>query len=368
MPRGVYDSLHAYADTWGSRGVRAWGEGWWNLSGVVGNKIGGILGAPPDTIAIHPNISSAHGVLLSAFDFNGSRNKVVIEAGIFPSEYYLLKRTLPPNVEIVMIPTHDGITVSAEQIVDALDERTLFVHVSHVLFRSAAILDVQPIIERAHKVGGYAILSGFHASGIIPTDLEALNVDFYLSGVLKWMCGGPGGCFLYGRPDHLKTFKPRMTGWVAHKHPFDFEVDEIDFREDAYRFLTGTPSIPNLHAIQPGIDIIAQVGVEAIRAKSLRQTQLLFDLADKAGFEINSPRSEAERGGTVTVNPPHAYEVSRELLARNIVIDYRPQGGVRISPHFYNTDDELVLCIDTMRDIVDSGAWQKHADQREFVT
>ncbi len=368
MPRGVYGSLRAYADTWAARGVRAWGEGWWELSATVGNKIGTILGAPPDTIAIHPNISSAHGVLLTAFDYGGPRNKVVIEGGIFPSEYYMLRGMLPPHMEIVVIPSEDGITVSAGKIAAAIDERTLFVHVSHVLFRSAYILDVKPIIEKAHEVGAYAILSGFHASGIVPTNLRALDADFYLSGVLKWMCGGPGGCFLYVRPDHLKTLAPKFTGWVAHKHPFDFTVGEMDFREDAFKFLNGTPSIPNLHAIQPGIDIIARVGVDAIRAKSLRQTQHLIDLAGKAGFEVNSPRRTEERGGTVTVNPPHAYEVSRELLARNIVIDYRPQAGIRVSPHFYNSDEEIETCIDAMREIVDSGAWQKHAHQKAFVT
>ena len=368
MPRGVYDSMHAYADMWAERGIRVWGEGWWDLNVKVGDKIAGIIGAAPNTVSIHPNISNAHGILLTAFDYDTPRNKVIVEGGIFPSEYYMLRGMLPPNVELVMIPSEDGVGVDPQKVVDAIDERTLMVHVSHVLFRSAYILDVKPIIERAHAAGAYAILSGFHATGIVPTDVTALDADFYLSGVLKWMCGGPGGCFLYARPDHLKTFKPKFTGWMAHKHPFDFEVADIDQRDDAFRFLNGTPSVPNLYAIQPGIDIIAQVGVDAIREKSLRQTALIMELAEAAGYAINSPRDPAHRGGTVTVNPPHAYEVSRELIAREILVDYRPPAGIRISPHFYNSDHEIRLCIETVREILDSGAWQKHSQQHEFIT
>lgn len=369
MPRAVYDSLRDYADTWAARGVRAWGEGWWDMNLALGNQIGQIIGAPPDTISMHQNISIAMGILLSSFDFDGPRNKVVIESGIFPSVYYVLRGMLPPHVELHMVESEDGgITVPVEQIVDAIDERTLLVPISHVLFRSAYILDVQPIIEKAHAVGATVILDGYHACGIVPFDVSALNVDYYLGGVLKWMCGGPGGVFLYAREDHLRAARPKLTGWMAHQRPFAFEVDDIDFRDDAFRFLNGTPAIPSLYANRPGVEIIAQVGVENIREKSLRQTALLIDLAEQAGYAINSPRDPAQRGGTVTVNPPHAYEVSRELLARDVVIDYRENAGIRISPHFYNSDAELVRVIETIREILDSGAWKRHAGHRAFVT
>ncbi len=369
MPRAVYDSLRDYADTWATRGVRAWGEGWWDMNLALGNQIGQIIGASPDTVSMHQNISIAMGILLSSYDFDGPRNKVVIESGIFPSVYYVLRGMLPPHVELHMVESEDGgITVPVEQIIDAIDERTLLVPISHVLFRSAYILDVQPIIEKAHAVGATVILDGYHACGIVPFDVSALNVDYYLGGVLKWMCGGPGGVFLYAREDHLRTARPKLTGWMAHQRPFAFEVDDIDFRDDAFRFLNGTPAIPSLYANRPGVEIIAQVGVENIREKSLRQTALLIDLAEQAGYAINSPRDPAQRGGTVTVNPPHAYEVSRELLARDIVIDYRENAGIRISPHFYNSDDELVQVIDAIREILDSGAWERHAGHRAFVT
>jgi kynureninase len=369
MPRAVYDSLHAYADIWATRGVRAWGEGWWEMNVRVGEKVAAIIGAPPNTVSMHQNISLAQGILLTCFDYRGKRNKVVIEGGIFPSVYYVLRGMLPPHIELCMIDSPDGgISVPVDRIIEAIDERTLLVPISHVLFRSAYILDVKSIIEKAHAVGATVILDGYHAAGIVPFDVTALNVDFYLAGMLKWMCGGPGGVFLYARDDHLKTVKPKLTGWMAHQRPFGFEVDDMVWREDAFRFLNGTPAVPSLYAIRPGIEIIAQVGVENIRRKSMRQTALLIDLAQAAGFELNSPVHPAERGGTVTVNPPHAYEVSRELIERQILIDYRAQAGIRISPHFYNSDDEIRLVIRTILDILDSGAWQHHAGGRAFVT
>ena len=368
MPRAVYDNLRAYAAMWATRGVRAWSEGWWNMNVEIGNKIGEIIGAPDSTISIHQNIAIAQGILLSCFDYDGPRTKVVIENGIFPSDFYNLRGMLPPHIQIVLVESHDnGITVPVDEIVEAIDDQTLLIMVSHVLFRSAYIVNLDPIIEKAHRVGAIMIVDGFHAGGIIPVDVSALNVDFYLGGVLKWMCGGPGGIFLYARPDYLKTITPRLTGWMAHKRPFAFEP-EIDFREDAFRLLNGTPAIPSLYAIQPGIEIIAQVGVETIREKSLRMTAHMIQRADAAGWEVNSPRESEERGGTVTVNPPHAYEVSRELLARNIVIDYRIGAGIRVSPHFYNTFEEIDACFDAIADILSTGAWEQHAQNREFIT
>jgi kynureninase len=369
MPRGVFDSLQDYATTWATRGIRAWGEGWWEMNVETGNLIAQIIGAPPNTVSMHQNISIAQGILLSAFDYSGPRNKVVIEAGIFPSVYYVLRGMLPPHVELHMVESEDGgISVPVDQIIDAIDERTLLVPISHVLFRSAYILDAKAIIEKAHAVGAIVILDGYHAAGIVPFDVSELNVDFYLAGVLKWMCGGPGGVFLYAREDHLKTVKPGLTGWMAHQRPFAFEVDDLDWRDDAFRFLNGTPAIPSLYANRPGIEIIAQVGVDRIREKSMRQTALLIALAEAAGFEIHSPRHPDERGGSVILNPPHAYEVSRELIARQILIDYRAQAGIRVSPHFYNMDDEVRSVVSAIQDIIDSGAWQQHAGPRDFVT
>ncbi len=368
MPRAVYDSLRQYADMWASRGVRAWAEGWWDLNTHVGDAIAPIIGAPSGTISMHQNISIAQGILLTCFNYDGARNKIVIEGGIFPSVYYVLRGMLPPQVELHTAGGYDGVTVDVQAIIEAIDERTLLVPISHVLFRSAYILDVAAIIEKAHKVGAYVILDGYHAAGIVPVDVTALKVDFYLGGVLKWLCGGAGGVFLYARPDHLRTMQPKLTGWMAHKQPFAFEVGAMDFREDAFRFLNGTPQLPSLYANLPGVEIIKQVGVAAIRQKSMRQTALIMARAAAEGWQVNSVRDPQRRGGTVTVNPPHAYAVSRALLARNIVIDYREGSGIRLSPHFYNSDAEVHAALDAIADILASGEWQAYTDARSFVT
>lgn len=369
MPRGVYDSLRQYADVWGSRGVRAWGEVWWDLNGQVGNKIAPLMGAPAGSVLVHQNASIANSILFSGLDFSDAkRDKVIASDMDFPSDLYTLRAMMPSHIQVELIRTRDGITLPIDELLDAIDERTRLVSLSHVLFRSGYIVPAQAIVEKAHRVGAQVLLNGYHSVGIIPVDVTVLNIDYYIGGVLKWMCGGPGGVFMYVRPDLLTTLYPKITGWFAHKTPFAFDIDDFTPREDAYRLATGTPGVASLYAIQPGIDIITQVGVDNIRAKSRRQTALLFDLAEKAGFTLKSPVNPDERGGMVVLDCEHAYEVSRELIARNIVVDYRENAGIRIAPHFYNSDAEVRLAVETMREILDSGAWQRHAANRAFVT
>lgn len=368
MPRRVYDSLHDYADIWASRGVRAWGDSWWALNGETGDRIGRLFNAPPGSVSMQESTTVAFGVLLSGLDFPENRDKVVLDDMIFPTEYYVINGMLPAHVRVHMVKSRDGIGVPQDELIDAIDEKTALVVVNQVLFRSGFIMNMPAIIEKAHRVGAKVLVSAYHSIGIVPTDITMLNADFLIGGVLKWLCGGPGGVFLYVRPDLISTITPKITGWFAHKRPFNFEVDEIDRRDDAYRFLTGTYGVPAMYALRPGIDIITEVGVEAIRAKSKHQTALLVDLIQKAGYTLRSPVNPDERGGMIVVNPPHAYEVSRELIARNLLIDYRENAGIRIAPHFYNTDEEISAVITGIEDILETGAWKKHADVRAFVT
>lgn len=369
MPRGVYDSLQHFADTWAEHGVSAWGLEWFELNGKVGDKIAPLMGAPAGTVLVHQNASIANSILFGGMDFSDTqRNKVVITDMDFPSDIYVLRRWLPEHMQIHTVKSHDGISIDTDELLDAIDEKTRLVSISHVLFRSAYIMPAKEIVDKAHSVGAQVVFNGYHSVGVIPVDVTALNVDYYIGGVLKWLCGGPGGVFMYVRPDLLKTLEPKVTGWFAHKRPFDFDVDHFELRDDAYRLMNGTPGIASLHSIQPGVDIIAQVGVDNIRQKSIRQTSLLIELADARGYEVVSPRDTARRGGTVTVNPPHSYAVSREMLARGIKIDYRANAGIRIAPHFYTTDDEVRQAIDTITEILDDGSWQQHQDGREFVT
>lgn len=360
MPRAVYQKMNEYAETWASRGVRAWEDPWWDMAVTVGDKVGVLIGARPGEISLHQNVTVTEAIIASCYDFSGRRNKVVMCDLEFPSIIYFYEAQRSKGARPEIIKSKDGIHLPLEEFLAAIDETTLLVPISLVLFRSASIVDARAIIERAHRVGAQVVLDCFQATGTVPVDVNALQADFVVGGVLKWLCGGPGVAYLYVRPDLRKKLVPTLTGWSAHQHPFDFEVGANKLRDDAYRFLNGTPHIPALYACQPGLDIIHHVGVDSIREKSKHQTQRLFDGAKALGWRVNSPESPEERGGTISVDCPHAREVKSELLARNILVDYRPHAGVRISPHFYNLDDEIDFTLAQIGEILETRAWERH--------
>jgi kynureninase len=361
MPRGVYDGMRSYADSWAERGVRAWEEDWWDMAVGVGDQIAPLIGAGPGEISLHQNVTLTQAVVSSCFDYRGPRNKVVMVEMEFPSIQYFYheQRRLGARVEVV--PTPDHIRIDLEKLLAAIDETTLLVPISQVLFRSSYIVDARAIIERAHRVGAHVILDVFQATGSIPIDVHGLGVDFAVGGVLKWLCGGPGVAYLYVREDLRAKLRPALTGWIAHRRPFAFETGAIDPREDSFRYLNGTPHIPALYACQPGLEILNKVGIAAIREKSIRMTSRLIEGARSHGWCVNTPDNLAQRAGTVSIECPHAYEVCRELLARDIIVDYRPKAGVRISPHFYNREDECDFTLAQMEEILKTGAWEKHA-------
>jgi len=352
MPRGVYDAMKNYANTWASRGVRAWEEGWWMLGAEVGDELGALLNAPKGSVSTHQNVTTCQAVVASCLDFSGKRNRVVYTDMNFPSVMYFWEAQRPYGAHVHMVKTDDGITVPTDRLLDAIDETTLIVPISHVIFRSAFIQDAQAIIEKAHKVGAYVILDTFQSAGTIPIDVQKLNVDFACGGVLKWLCGGPGVAYLYVRPDLGTKLQPKFTGWSAHQNPFNFEIGPIKYTDPPFRFMNGTPHIPSLEAARPGIKIIREVGVDNIRDKSKRQTTKLIALADRHGWRVNTPRDAEKRGGTVSVEMPDSYDVCRELLKRDILVDWRPQAGVRFSPHFYTKDEELDAAIAAVEEIV----------------
>jgi len=361
MPRGVYDEMRAYADSWAERGVRAWEEGWWELAAGVADKIAPLVGARAGEISLHQNVTLTQAVISSCFDFRGPRNKVVMVELEFPSVQYFYHEQRRHGARVEVVPTPDHIRMDLDKLLAAIDETTLLVPISQVLFRSSFIVDARAIIERARRVGAHVVLDAFQATGTIPLDVRSLGVDFAVGGVLKWLCGGPGVAYLYVREDLRAKLRPSLTGWMAHRRPFAFETGAIDACEDSYRYLNGTPHIPALFACQPGLDILNRVGVQAIREKSMRLTARLMEGAHSRGWRVNTPENAAERAGTVSVECPHAYEVCRELLARDILVDYRPKAGVRISPHFYNREEECDFTLAQMEEILRTGAWEKHA-------
>jgi len=360
MPRGVYERLHEYAETWATRGVRAWEEGWWEMAVGVGDKIATLIGAGTGEISLHQNVTLTQAVISSCFDFSGPRNKIVLVDLEFPSIIYFYTEQQRRGARVEIVRSEDGIHAPLERVLAAIDETTLLVPISLVLFRSASIVDARAIVEKAHGVGAVVILDCFQAAGTLPIDVRGLNVDFAVGGVLKWLCGGPGVAYLYARPDLRKKLSPTITGWTAHRRPFNFEVGPVDLRDDAFRFLNGTPHIPALYACQPGLEILAKIGIEPIREKSVRQTQRLVDGALARGWRVNSPRDAAERGGTISADCPHAAEVKSELIARNILVDFRPGAGVRLSPHFYNRDEEIDFALAQMEEILATRAWERH--------
>jgi len=349
MPAAVEERMREYAQTWATRGIRAWGEGWWTMPLTVGDQVGRIIGAPPDTVCMHQNVSIAETIVLSCFPRPGERNRIIYERDNFPSVRYVYEA----QVGLDVVVCENG-----EAVVDAIDERTLLVPVQHVVYNSAEIQDVEAIVSRAHDAGAHVVLDAYQSAGTVPLDVTALDVDFAVGGSVKWLCGGPGNGWLYVRPDLIERLEPAYTGWQAHARPFAFEP-EMEYAEGIARFLTGTPNVPALYAATPGYDLIEEIGVQRIRSNSVRQTQLLIELAEARGFEVRSPREPERRGGAVIVNVPHFEAVHKELSERQILCDFRPGAGIRLGPHYFTSDDELRFALDQIADVLESGAHER---------
>ena len=371
MPRRASEALAEYAETWAARGVRAWAEGWWEMSVTAGDEIAPLLGAPPGTVSMLPNVTIASAVVLSSLEFAAPRNRIVLVEGEFPTVRYLYE-TLGPRLgaEIVVVPSPggDGLSADESRIREAIDGRTALVAISHVLFKSAFVLDIPAIAEKCRREGAILAVDAYQSVGTIPVSVDALGAEILVGGVLKWLCGGPGGAFLYVAPRMRSRLQPSLTGWMAHPAPFDFEAPPMRWRGDAFRFLLGTPAIPALYAAREGPRIVREAGVEGIREKSLKQTGRLISLARDHGFHCAASSDPPRRGGTVAVDFEHALEVSRELNARDVVVDYRPGAGIRMSPHFYTADAELDFAFEAIDEIRASGAWERWRDQPAIVT
>jgi kynureninase len=351
MPDAARDWALRYIEAWSRRSVRSWEEHWWSLGRTVGDKIGALAGAAPDTVSMHPNVTSAEATVLSCFEVRPPRDKVVAVEMEFPSILYLYREWLRGRGRLEIVPCPDGITVPTERLLAAIDETTLLVPISHVLFRSSCIVDARAVIERAHAVGAKVVLDVFQSLGTVPVDLQDLDVDFAVGGCLKWLCGGPGACFLYVRPDLADRLEPRFTGWLAHDDPFAFDPGPLVRTRGSYRFQSGTPNIPALYICQAGLDIVGEVGVGAIREHSLALTDHLLSLARARSWPTTVPASAARRGGTVALNLPRAEEITAILGSRDFLVDYRPRAGIRVSPHFYNTTEEIDRLVRAIEEI-----------------
>jgi kynureninase len=354
MPRKTAEYLQQFADEWSSRGVRAWQEGWWELGRTTGDLLAPVLGVRTGTISMHQNVTVAMAIIASCHRFDGPRNRIVMTDLEFPSNRYLFEGFRRYGADVVHVASPDAMQTDLRALLDAIDERTALVPLSYVLFKSADIQDAAAVIEKAHRVGAQVILDVYQAAGTVPLAIETLGADFAVGGSVKWMCGGPGAGYLYVRPDLANTLQPGIAGWAAHAHPFEFEGGAIEYADAPERFQSGTPNVPSLYSARAGYEIVAQIGVPAIREKSLRLTRRLMDLAKASGFRINTPEADDKRGGAVIIDVPDGKAVADALIRREVIVDHRPGAGVRMAPHFYNTEEEIDQAMDVLTQICQS--------------
>ncbi len=354
MPRRTAAYLQEYADTWTRRGVRAWHEGWWEMGRATGDLLAPVLGVRRGTISMHQNVTVAMGIIASCFTFDGPRRRIVMTDHEFPSNMYLFEGFRRYGAEVVYVPSPDTVRTDLQRLLDAIDERTLLVPLSYVLFRSGYIQNARAVIEKAHQVGAHVILDVYQAAGAVPLDIDDMAADFAVGGSVKWLCGGPGAGYLYVRPDVATRLTPGFIGWAAHSTPFAFETGPAALAEPPERFQSGTPNIPALYAARAGYEIIREIGVEAIRVRSLRLTRLLIERAQAAGFRLNTPLDDSQRAGAVIIDVPDGEAVSQQLILQGVIVDYRPGAGIRIAPHFYNTEQEIDRAMNIMVEITSS--------------
>jgi len=343
VPRAVRESMIAYYDAWEHHTSEdAWATNWWTLSRRVGDRIARILGGEPGSVQIQPNASIAMATVASCFDFKaGSRNKVVTTALDFPSMEYFwdAQRQLGAKVEVV--PSTDGVSIPLERILEAIDSETSLVALSHTSYRSSYRVDARAIVERAHAKGALVLLDVYQSAGVLQLNATDWNVDFLIGGTIKWLCGGPSCGYLYVRPDLQRDLRPRLTGWVAHDSPFDFAHAPLRYAKSVRRFAQGTPSIPALYSAIPGLEIIEAVGIPEIAAESQRRTESMIEFGRERGWTINTPLEKSRRGGSVMIGVDDAQHTAERLAEKRVFVDWRPGAGLRVSPHFFNTDEEI---------------------------
>jgi kynureninase len=352
MPRRTRTYLQKYADEWEGRGVRAWYEGWWSVGTDTGNILAPILGVQKNTITMHQNATVAQSIVASCFSFEGKRRKIVMQDLDFPTNHYLFEGLRRYGAEISYVASPDSMRAPIDKFVDAIDDQTVLVPISLVLFRSSCLQDVRAVVEKAHRVGARVVLDVYQAAGSVPMNLDALGVDFAVGGSVKWLCGGPGAGYLYVRPDLVNELRPAVVGWAGHAEPFGFETGGIRYAPGIERFQSGTPNVPSLYSARAGYEIVAEIGVPAIRERSLKMTRKLIDAAVQRGWRVNTPPADADRGGTVVIDVPNGAAIADELLRRQVIVDFRPNAGIRIAPHFYTTDAEIDAAIQAIDSLV----------------
>jgi kynureninase len=362
MPARARDKMQEFLEQWATRGVRAWGEGWWDMPVTAGNQLARLMNAPKDTVVMHQNVSVIEALIASCLDFSGRRNKVVYTDQNFPTVMYVWEACRKLGARIEVVPT-DGVHVDTARLLAAIDEETLVVPISHVTYKSHFLQDAAAICARARAVGALVVLDTYQSLGTVPLDVQQLGVDFVCGGSVKWLCGGPGAGYLYVRPDLLPQLEPRITGWAAHAAPFAFETGPQRYAPNIRRMLHGSPSVATFWCATAGYELLAECGVHNVRQWSQRLTERLRRALLEAGFRVNSPEDPARRGGTITVGlnaDENGPAFVKALEARGILVDHRPGAGVRVSPHYYTLEDELDEFVEALVELRAKGGWRAH--------
>lgn len=344
VPAAAREALLAFYDAWNEEGILAWDGPWWESVLEFSRLIEGVLAAPPGSVVPMQNVTRALAAICSCFEFDGAqRDRIVTTDLEFTTTrpFLLEQRRLGARVEFV--PSDDGMTIPEERVCEAIDERTRLVVVSHTFFRSAALVDLRSIAQAAREKGALLVADGYQTAGCVPVDVGDLDVDFFVGGSHKWLCGGPGAGFMYVRPDLIPSLRPRFRGWFGLRDPFSFAKGEegLAYNEGVVRFLAGTPNVPAMYSAREGLKIILEVGAERIREKSLRMTRWCIEQAQERGLTVRTPREDDRRSGMVCIDLPGAEQVCESLCAAGVVCDHRPDCGVRMSPHFFTSEDDL---------------------------
>ena len=333
-------------DLWDSLGASAWYEIWWGALAELRARYARWIGAPEGSVALHPNISAGLTSLAESLDYR-RRPKVVVTGLDFPTVAYQWLARAGEGVEVTIVESPDGISVPLDALERAVDERTALVATSHVFFTSGAIQDVSTLARLAHARGALLLVDGYHAAGQLPVDVQALDVDFYCSGGLKWLLGGTGIAFMYARPSLWAALTPRATGWFAHRDQFRFDPMSLELHDDARRLESGTPAVMSVYAQLGGLDVLEELGAAEIRRQTAALAEDLIEQARAAGLRPKVAALPEERTAIVMLPRPDPAADVRRLASAGIVTDCRP-GHVRVSPYFYNVPDDHRAAIERL--------------------
>ncbi len=337
--------LGEYQALWNTLGASAWYELWMGRIGQLKQSVATMWHAKENEIALTPSVSGALSSISTAIDYT-KRNKVVVSELDFPTLVY--QWLAKPGVEVVQVPSDDGVGVPPERWAEYVDERTALVATSHVFYGTGYVQQLEPIAKAAHDAGALFLVDGYQSVGQIPVDPRSAGADIYVAGPLKWLLGGPGLAFLWVREERIESLRPTIASWFGARDQFQFRVDEFEFRDDAGRFSMGTPAMAAVYTALGGMEIILEVGMERVRERVDALTEDLVGRLRGEGFEMRITGDRARRSGIVMVRVADSAASVAALGQHGIIVDKRGE-FVRVSPHFYNTVAENEAVVDALR-------------------